>query len=136
MCVRFGNRSKKTKLQRYLQEARTHTRLVASTDTTDMRLSYVPALRGLLNRYLALGVEGVDGLLEALAGYHLTRDDWEHINELAQLKGMEDPLKNVPGKVKSAFTRAYNKVGGWGRWLGSHTHLRARHHCLLRRRWW
>lgn len=40
--------------------------------------------------------------------YHLTRDDWDSINDLCQLKGESDPTKDIQTKVKSSFTRAYN----------------------------
>lgn len=41
--------------------------------------------------------------------YHLVKDDVESLNELSSWPGHKDPMTDIPAKVKSAFTRAYNK---------------------------
>jgi replication factor C subunit 1 len=41
--------------------------------------------------------------------YHLVKDDLESLNDLSTWLGHKDPMSNIPAKVKSAFTRAYNK---------------------------
>lgn len=41
--------------------------------------------------------------------YHLVKDDVESLNELSSWPGHKDPMSDIPAKVKSAFTRAYNK---------------------------
>lgn len=41
--------------------------------------------------------------------YHLVKDDVESLNELSLWPGHKDPMSDIPAKVKSAFTRAYNK---------------------------
>jgi len=47
--------------------------------------------------------------MEILDAYNLTREDWTSLNELAQLKGMPDPTKDISSKTKSSFTRSYNQ---------------------------
>lgn len=37
------------------------------------------------------------------------KDDVESLNELSLWPGKSDPMSNIPSKVKSAFTRMYNK---------------------------
>lgn len=41
--------------------------------------------------------------------YHLVKDDVESLNELSSWPGHKDLMSEIPAKVKSAFTRAYNK---------------------------
>lgn len=41
--------------------------------------------------------------------YHLVKDDVESLNELSSWPGHKDYMSEIPAKVKSAFTRAYNK---------------------------
>lgn len=41
--------------------------------------------------------------------YHLIKDDVESLNELCLWPGHKDPMSDIPAKVKSAFTRSYNK---------------------------
>lgn len=41
--------------------------------------------------------------------YHLVKDDVDSLNELSSWPGQKDPMSDIPAKVKSAFTRAYNK---------------------------
>lgn len=40
----------------------------------------------------------------------MSRDDWDSINDLCQLKGDADPTKDIQTKVKTAFTRTYNSA--------------------------
>lgn len=44
-----------------------------------------------------------------MAHYHLVKEDVESLNELSSWPGHKDPMSDIPAKVKSAFTRAYNK---------------------------
>lgn len=44
-----------------------------------------------------------------MSHYHLVKDDVESLNELSSWPGHKDPMSTIPSKVKSAFTRAYNK---------------------------
>lgn len=44
-----------------------------------------------------------------MSHYHLVKDDVESLNELSSWPGQRDPMSDIPAKVKSAFTRAYNK---------------------------
>lgn len=41
--------------------------------------------------------------------YHLVKDDVDSLNELSTWPGHKDPMSDIPTKVKSAFTRTYNK---------------------------
>lgn len=55
------------------------------------------------------GTDGVQKSLDFMNHHHLVKDDVESLNELSTWPGCKDPMSNIPSKVKSAFTRAYNK---------------------------
>lgn len=55
------------------------------------------------------GSDGVQKSLDFMNHYHLVKDDVESLNDLSTWPGHKDPMSNIPAKVKSAFTRAYNK---------------------------
>ncbi len=41
--------------------------------------------------------------------YHLSKLDWDSMNELGQLAGIPNPIDSIAPTTKAAFTRAYNK---------------------------
>eukprot|EP01147_Barroeca_monosierra_P001316 gene1316-3_t len=105
----FGNNSKFTKYRRLCCELQQHMRKDISADRRDLRLSYVPYLRNtLLEPLLSIGPKGAKATVELMNSYNLTREDWDSLHDLSQLRGMPDPLKRIDSKTKSAFTRTYN----------------------------
>lgn len=49
-------------------------------------------------------------MLEFMEEYGLTREDWDSVIELADLRGNgKDELDSIPRDVKTAFTKAYVK---------------------------
>jgi len=105
----FGKNSSKTKFKRFLGVLGHHMRSQTSVDRADLRMNYLPYLRKHLVYPLAQGTEGAEKVISMMDQYHLTRDDWDEINELCQLKGQRDPTAALDSKAKGAFTRAYNK---------------------------
>ena len=69
---------------------------------------YLPFLRKRLIEPMSRQDADIDEVIGLLDEYHLTRDDWDSINDLCQMKGDADPTKDIQSKVKSAFTRSYN----------------------------
>lgn len=106
----LGQNSKAMKYQRLLQEIQYHTRLRTSTDKTQLRLDYLAVLeRRLTQPLVADGEEGIEAVIDVLDHYYLTREDWDAVVDfgVGPLKG-DLVLKNIPTKVKTAFTRKYN----------------------------
>lgn len=101
----LGQNSKGTKNQRLLQELQYHARLRTLTSKSEMRLDYVPVLRGVMTKPLVeQGEDGIASVIDTLDHYYLTKDDWDSVLEL----GVGVPMPNIATKVKSAFTRRYN----------------------------
>ncbi|KAK6504810.1 hypothetical protein TWF481_006748 [Arthrobotrys musiformis] len=104
----FGQNSKQQKLNRYVKEIQSHMRLRCSADRHEVRQFYVPMFWQMLCRQLERdGKEAVDGMIELMDDYFLTKEDYDAIIELGVGPLSEDTLK-VPTAAKSAFTRAYN----------------------------
>lgn len=83
-------------------------RLSASKEAVN--LDYLTTLRdSILKPLIDEGSDGVQKSLDFMNHYHLVKDDLESLNELSLWPGNKDPMSNIPAKVKSAFTRAYNK---------------------------
>lgn len=84
-------------------------RLSASKEA--INLDYLTTLRdAILKPLLDEGSDGVQKSLEFMTHYHFVKDDVESLNELSSWPGLKDPMSDIPAKVKSAFTRAYNKI--------------------------
>lgn len=105
----FGKNSSRTKFKRYLSVLGHHMRAQTSVDRADLRMNYLPCLRKHLVHPLGSGADGAEKVIAMMDQYNLTRDDWDEINELCQLKGQKDPTALLDSKAKAAFTRAYNK---------------------------
>ncbi|KAK6500778.1 hypothetical protein TWF506_003541 [Arthrobotrys conoides] len=104
----FGQNSKQQKLNRYVKEIQSHMRLRCSADRHEVRQFYVPMFWQMLCRQLEReGKDAVDGMIELMDDYFLTKEDYDAIIELGVGPLNEDTLK-VPSAAKSAFTRAYN----------------------------
>lgn len=83
-------------------------RLSASKEA--INLDYLTTLRDcVLKPLLVDGSDGVQNSLNFMRHYNLVKDDVESLNELSLWPGRKDPMSDIPAKVKSAFTRAYNK---------------------------
>ena len=109
----LGRNSSAGKQRRLLGEL--HARLLSSgkitCDRTAVRLSYIPALGDALIRPLLKGKDGIDSTIRLMQEYGIIREDIDFIADVMKFKSLNtaDPWKSVDTKVKSAFTRAYNK---------------------------
>lgn len=75
-----------------------------------INLDYLTTLRdSILKPLIDEGSDGVPKSLNFMNHYHLVKDDVESLNDLSTWPGHKDPMSYIPAKVKSAFTRAYNK---------------------------
>lgn len=110
----LGKNSKHGRLDRLLQELQSHMRLSTSSSKRSMNLDYIPHLRKVLTSPLMTQEPaeinpGVSRVIQVMADYDLTREDWECVLEVGQFEGQKDPIASIQSKVKAAFTRAYNK---------------------------
>lgn len=108
----LGKNSSQNKTDRILQELKTHMGLVTSANKSDINLGYLPVLKNsLMNPLLDASREPNDcakEVIETMDAYNLTREDWDSIMEVTKWEHQSTP--QVPTKVKSAFTRMYNKL--------------------------
>ncbi|OLY80451.1 Replication factor C subunit 1 [Smittium mucronatum] len=107
----LGKNSSTQKNQRLLSDLSSHMRNVISGDKTQVRMSYVqPLSMSLTAPLIENGINGIDNVLEIMKIYNLTRDDWDTIQDIQIVpKGVKTPASKIETKVKSAFTRQYNK---------------------------
>ena len=118
----FGKNSKQNKFERILQEIQMHTRLKTSGDKQAINRDYLKSLRdGLTGPLIKKGLEGVPESVSMMIEYNLLREDLDGIMELSEWPGTFNPMSKVETKVKSAFTRAYNKEGGMNPFSGVQT---------------
>ncbi|CAK7223553.1 DNA replication factor C complex subunit Rfc1 [Sporothrix curviconia] len=104
----LGNNSKTGKFGRLLREIHSHMRLKASGDHNEVRQQYLPVLWYRLIKQLENeGKEAIDGVIELMDNYYLTREDIDAIRELGLGPMSEDTL-HIDSQTKSAFTRIYN----------------------------
>lgn len=83
-------------------------RLSASKEA--INLDYLTILRdSILKPLIIEGSNGIQSSLNFMNHYHLVKDDVDSLNELSLWPGHKDYMSDIPAKVKSAFTRAYNK---------------------------
>lgn len=105
----LGQNSKTMKYQRLLQELQYHTRLRTSTNKEDLRLDYVSVFENKLSRPLLQQAEGGIGeVIETMDHYYLTKEDFDNVFEFGVGGGGAALAKEIPTKVRSAFTRKYN----------------------------
>ncbi|KNC53144.1 replication factor C subunit 1 [Thecamonas trahens ATCC 50062] len=105
----LGKYSKATRLSRLNRELTIHMRLRISASPDAVVCDYLPTLASLLALPLAHET-GVDAMIERMAYYYLTRDDWSNIMELAaRSPKLKATTSSISGKTKAAFTRAYKK---------------------------
>lgn len=111
--VRFpqflGKFSTQNKTKNILKELVFHTQLNLRATKNALILDYLPYLNSFL--YSPLIEDETDGLNEVTArmvALDLTREDWDSIVELYQWSSLK--LQPLVTKVKSAFTRSFNKI--------------------------
>ena len=108
----LGNNSKKSRINRILQELQIHTRLSAGVSKGSLALDYGLMLRDhIISPLVKQGAGGVDQAVSNMGAYHLLREDLDGLMEVTQWPDKPDPLKAVDSKTKAAFTRKYNKKG-------------------------
>ncbi|KAL6746133.1 hypothetical protein V8C86DRAFT_3150089 [Haematococcus lacustris] len=114
----MGNYSTGNKQRRLLGELTTS--LAASgnvpANRASVRLEYCPALRLLLTLPLkTLQEEGIAPTLHLMQAYCISREQLDYVVDVTRFKTRagwgEDPLTGVPGTLKAAFTRQFNKEG-------------------------
>ena len=98
------------KLSRCVKEIQAHMRLRASGNRHEIRQQYLPMLWTKLVKALEINgsqPESVDGIIDLMDSYFLTRDDWDAICELGLGPQAFDNVK-LSSQTKSTFTRRYN----------------------------
>ncbi|TRX97444.1 hypothetical protein FHL15_001722 [Xylaria flabelliformis] len=106
----LGNNSKYGKLGRYIREIHSHMRLKASGDHNEIRQQYLPILwTQLIKRLADEGKESVEGVIELMDSYFLTREDFDSIKELGVGPQHEEAV-SIESQTKSTFTRMYNSM--------------------------
>ncbi|XP_039255463.2 replication factor C subunit 1-like [Styela clava] len=110
----FGKLSSTGKNHRLLQELKFHSSLeTGGANETTFNLDYLPYMRCHLTQPLINQSQTGDTELhktsQLLDAYDLLREDFDSIVEIGQFPGKPQPMSKVDTKVKSAFTRTFNK---------------------------
>eukprot|EP00118_Oscarella_pearsei_P009267 m.52473 g.52473 ORF g.52473 m.52473 type:complete len:919 (+) comp34211_c0_seq2:32-2788(+) len=106
----LGRNSKQTRLRRIWHELAVHVQQKANVTSGALNNDYLELLNQKLTYPLIKeGLGGVDSALAVMESYFLTREDVDSINELVSFPGKTDLFSRIETKVKSAFTRAFNK---------------------------
>uniref|UniRef100_A0A8D0GRX0 Replication factor C subunit 1 n=1 Tax=Sphenodon punctatus TaxID=8508 RepID=A0A8D0GRX0_SPHPU len=106
----LGKFSSTMKHDRIIQELTMHMSLRTLASKRAVNLEYLPYLRDALVRPLTcLGTDGVQDTVALMDSYCLMREDVESIMEISSWGGKPSAFSKLDPKVKSAFTRAYNK---------------------------
>ncbi|KAL2136665.1 hypothetical protein VTI74DRAFT_2397 [Chaetomium olivicolor] len=104
----LGNNSKYGKLGRFVREIHSHMRLKSSGDHNEVRQQYLPVLWHQLVKKLEVeGKDAVEGVIELMDSYYLTREDLDSIKELGVGYQAEENVK-LETQTKATFTRMYN----------------------------
>ncbi|XP_045569939.1 LOW QUALITY PROTEIN: replication factor C subunit 1 [Salmo salar] len=106
----LGKFSSCNKHSRIIQELASHMSLKTLSSRQAVSLDYLPYLRmSLLCPLQRRGAEGAGQAVQLLDDYHLVREDVDSLMEISLWGGQPDPYAQLDPKVKSAFTRAYNR---------------------------
>ncbi|XP_045070583.1 replication factor C subunit 1 [Coregonus clupeaformis] len=106
----LGKFSSCNKHSRIIQELASHMSLRTLSSRQAVSLDYLPYLRmALLCPLQRQGAEGAGQAVQLLDDYHLVREDVDSLMEISLWGGQPDPYAKLDPKVKSAFTRAYNR---------------------------
>lgn len=104
----LGKNSSQTKNTHLLSELRSHMSSTISASHTALACDYIAPLRSAITRPLVCkGNDGINDIISTMEHYNLTKEDRETVMELCNF-GSFDP-KSITTKLKSAFTRAFNK---------------------------
>jgi replication factor C subunit 1 len=109
----LGNISKGNKFKKIVRELEMKVKAVqtSSGSARAFRLDYIPTLTMCLATPLIKdGGAGIPDVIERLDAYYLQKEDWNAVMELGVFKEKRGPLDVIPGAVKSALTREYNKL--------------------------
>ena len=124
----LGQNSKQNKLGRALGDVQIRMRLKVSSDRSEVRLSYIPAMFPLVVKPLmemgsvspslfflrGLIIEdntqsAVDDVIGCMDDYYVSREDWDTIVELGLGEQKDEVvLKKIATATKTALTRKYN----------------------------
>eukprot|EP00466_Bigelowiella_natans_P015023 jgi/Bigna1/66835/fgenesh1_pg.2_\ len=106
----LGKFSSRNKNKRFFDLLKANMSVDSTSSATDLALYQIPHLRRqMLKPMIDEGLDGVDTVIKTLDEYSLDRNDWEMISELGTRFGNPLSLKQIPGKIKAAFTRTYNQ---------------------------
>ncbi|XP_060102254.1 replication factor C subunit 1 isoform X2 [Heteronotia binoei] len=106
----LGKFSSTGKHDRILQELSMHMSLRTHASKRAVNLDYLPYLQDAIVRPLAcLGTEGVQDAVAFMDSYCLMKEDVENLMEVTSWGGKPSAFSKLDSKVKSAFTRTYNK---------------------------
>ncbi|XP_032080112.1 replication factor C subunit 1 [Thamnophis elegans] len=107
----LGKFSSTGKHDRIIQELSMHMSLRTHASKRAVNLDYLSYLRDAVVRPLACqGSEGVRDAVTFMDSYCLLKEDVENLMEVTSWAGKPSAFSKLDSKVKSAFTRAYNKV--------------------------
>ncbi|XP_058888612.1 replication factor C subunit 1-like isoform X2 [Acipenser ruthenus] len=106
----LGKFSSTGKHDRIIQELSMHMCLRTHISKRAVNMEYLPFLRDSLVRPMAEhGAEGVSEAVQLMDDYCLMKEDVDNIMDISTWGGRPDPFSKLDPKVKSAFTRTYNK---------------------------
>ncbi|KAM5192693.1 replication factor C subunit 1 [Mantella aurantiaca] len=106
----LGKYSSTGKHDRITQELAMHTSLRTRTSKSALNLDYLSYMRDrLVHPLTTLGSDGVQDVVDLMDTYYLMKEDFDNIMEICSWGGKASPFSKVDPKVKSAFTRSYNK---------------------------
>ncbi|CEF68035.1 Replication factor C subunit 1 [Strongyloides ratti] len=106
----LGKISTTNKRYRMLRQLIYHMSTKLTVDETSLVTEILPTLRRqLADPLIKKGVDGIPEVINLYNQYCLTKEDHEFIIELTDWSNSEEIEKNIPSKVKAAFTRALNK---------------------------
>ncbi|XP_065832579.1 replication factor C subunit 1-like isoform X2 [Oscarella lobularis] len=107
----LGHNSKQSRLRRVLSELAVHIHREANVTSRSLTSDYLALLhQKIVQPLIEEGVGGVNDALSVMETYSLAREDIDSMSELVSLPGKPDMFSKVESKVKSAFTRAFNKA--------------------------
>lgn len=109
----LGNMSKTTKNKKLVRQIEMRMKAVdtSSGSARALRLDYAPALMlCMATPLIRSGAAGIPDVIERLDAYYFQKDDWNILMEIGVFKEKRGPLDAIPGVVKSALTREYNKL--------------------------
>ncbi|XP_077157827.1 replication factor C subunit 1 isoform X2 [Paroedura picta] len=106
----LGKFSSTGKHDRILQELSMHMSLRTHASKRAVNLEYLPYLQdGIVRPLACLGTEGVQDAVAFMDSYCLMKDDVESLMEVTSWGGKLNAFSKLDSKIKSAFTRTYNK---------------------------